>query len=147
MGFFNKLKEKLGSSGSSSMADEMPEGGYVELDSDSGSHSRAKITVRPFVLEDFENVKPILDCLREGTTIALVNIKPLKDKDLIELKRAINKLKKTCDAIDGDIAGFGENWIAAVPAFAFIHRGKQTSAVAGEAKRETKMEADEMDEA
>ena len=54
----------------------------------------------------------------------MVNIKPLKDKDLVELKRAINKLKKTCDAIDGDIAGFGDNWIAAVPNFAQIHRHK-----------------------
>jgi len=49
----------------------------------------------------------------------------LKDKDLIELKRAINKLKKTCDAIEGDIAGFGDDWISAVPSFARIHRGKQ----------------------
>ena len=54
----------------------------------------------------------------------MVNIKPLKDKDLVELKRAINKLKKTCDAIEGDIAGFGDNWIAAVPSFAHIHRHK-----------------------
>ena len=54
----------------------------------------------------------------------MINIKPLKDKDLIELKRAINKIKKTCDAIEGDIAGFGDNWIAAVPSFAHIYRNK-----------------------
>jgi|SRR3989344_1116950 len=123
MGFFNKLKEKLGTS-STDHSEDMPEGGYVELDTDTGSHSKAKVVVRSFVLEEFENVKPILDSLREGGTIALINIKPLKDKDLIELKRSINKLKKTCDAIEGDIAGFGENWIAAVPSFAYIHRGK-----------------------
>jgi SepF-like predicted cell division protein (DUF552 family) len=76
------------------------------------------------VLDDFESIKEILDALREGHTIALGNIKPLKDKDLVELKRAINKLKKTCDAIEGDIAGFGDDWIAAVPSFAKIHRGK-----------------------
>ena len=76
-----------------------------------------------FLRPDVDNViKPILDALREGNTIALVNIKPLKDKDLVELKRAINKIKKTCDAIDGDIAGFGEDWIAVVPSFAHIHR-------------------------
>lgn len=65
--------------------------------------------------------------LREGNTIALVNIKPLKDRDLVELKRAINKLKKTCDAIEGDIAGFGDNWIAAVPNFARIHRHRKNT--------------------
>ena len=78
--------------------------------------------VRPFVLETFEDIKGILDSLREGYTIALVNIKPLKDKDLVELKRAVAKLKKTTDAIDGDIAGFGDDWIAIAPSFAKIHR-------------------------
>ena len=89
-----------------------------------------------FVIEEFEHIKPILDTLREGHTIALINIKPLKDKDLIELKRAINKLKKTCDALEGDIAGFGENWIAAVPSFAYIYRGPKGAKGEAPAKAE-----------
>ena len=121
-GFLSKLKDRL-SGASSEIMQEAEEEGYVELGTDSSSES-TKITVRPFVIEDFESIKPILDSLREGHTIALVNIKPLKDKDLVELKRAINKLKKTTDAIEGDIAGFGDNWIAAVPSFAHIHRVK-----------------------
>jgi len=108
----------------SEILNEAEEEGYVELDT-SAEEAKAKITVRPFVLDDFESIKPILDVLREGHTIALVNIKPLKDRDLVELKRAINKLKKTCDAIEGDIAGFGDNWIAAVPSFAKIHRHRK----------------------
>ena len=94
---------------------------YVELDS-AAETPKAKIIVRPFVIDDFADIKPTLDALREGYTIALINIKPLKDKDLVELKRAINKLKKTCDAIDGDIAGFGEDWIVVTPGFASVHR-------------------------
>ena len=124
MGFLSKLKEKLGSGSGSEMFEES-EQGYVELGSEAHVDSRSKLMVRPFVIEEFEHIKPILDALREGHTIALVNIKPLKDKDLVELKRAINKLKKTCDAIEGDIAGFGENWIAAVPNFAYIYRGQK----------------------
>ena len=61
-----------------------------------------------------------------ASTIALVNIKPLKDKDLVELKRAISKLRKTCEAIEGDIAGFGEDWIVVTPSFAQIHRTTET---------------------
>jgi SepF-like predicted cell division protein (DUF552 family) len=121
-GFFSKLKEKMNAS--SKVLEETEEEGYVEIGTDAGIEEKAKIIVRPFVIEDFEGIKPILDSLRDGHTIALINIKPLKDKDLVELKRAINKLKKTCDAIEGDIAGFGDNWIAAVPSFAQIHRGK-----------------------
>jgi len=105
------------------------EADYVEIDSTSVQESKRKILVKTYFLEDFEHVKPILDDLREGDTIALVNIKPLKEKDIIELKRAINKLKKTCDAIDGEIAGFGEDYIVITPEFARIHRSKQTSSV------------------
>lgn len=96
---------------------------YVEVGSaPSGKDDKAKVVVRPFVMEEFEDIKEVLDVLREGSTIALVNIKPLKDKDLVELKRAISKLRKTCEAIDGDIAGFGEDYVVAVPYFARIHR-------------------------
>ena len=76
------------------------------------------------VLDDFEDIKGVLDVLRHGKTIALVNIKPLKERDIVELKRAVNKLRKTCEAIDGDIAGFGEDYIVAVPYFARIHRNQ-----------------------
>jgi SepF-like predicted cell division protein (DUF552 family) len=95
---------------------------YVELDT-ADTDGMSKIMVRPFTIEDFSDIKPILDVLREGNTIVLVNIRPLKDKDLIELKRAVNKLKNTCDAIDGDIAGFGDDYMVVTPSFASIYRG------------------------
>lgn len=95
---------------------------YVELNTDLEDQTSSKIIVQPFVMEDFSDIKPILDVLREGYTICLINIRPLKDKDLIELKRAINKLKKTCDAIEGDIAGFGDDYIVVAPSFATIKR-------------------------
>ena len=126
MGFLSKIKEKFGTGSSSEMFEDA-EHGYVELGSEKSPDTRSKLMVRPFVIEEFEGIKPILDSLREGHTIALINIKPLKDKDLVELKRAINKLKKTCDALEGDIAGFGENWIAAVPNFAYIYRGPKAA--------------------
>ena len=98
MGFLSKIKEKLGTSSNSDMFEES-EQSYVELGSEGPSDTKSKSVVRPFAIEEFEQIKPILDALREGHTIALINIKPLKDKYLIELKRSINKLKKTCDAI------------------------------------------------
>jgi SepF-like predicted cell division protein (DUF552 family) len=107
------------------------EEGYVEIETEA-EETRSKIVVRPFVIKDFEDVKDILDALRAGYTVALINIKPLKDKDLVELKRAINKLKKTCDAIEGEIAGFGEDWIVVTPSFATIHRTKQTEEIKAE---------------
>jgi len=95
---------------------------YVEIDTSVAKTGKTKIMVRPFVVQDFGDIKPILDSLREGMTVALINIKPLKDRDVIELKRAVSKLKKTCEAIDGDIAGFGEDWVVVTPSFAQVHR-------------------------
>jgi SepF-like predicted cell division protein (DUF552 family) len=89
------------------------------------SPKRAKILIRPFILKVFEDINPILNALREGYTIAVVDIKHLKSKDIVELKRAIAKLKKTCDALEGGIAGFGENIIIAAPSFAEIYRGEK----------------------
>lgn len=122
----NRLKDKFSSS---DIEPEDSEEEYLELDTGSGHDTKSKIIVRPYVIEDFSDVKPILDCLRDGYTIALVNIRPLKDKDLVELKRAINKIKKTCDAIEGDIAGFGDDYLVVTPSFAEIYRTKQMSAI------------------
>ncbi len=103
---------------------------YVELDtSSSNAKTDSKVIVRPFVLDDFSGIKQILEALRDGYTIALINIKPLRDKDLIELKRAINKLKKTTDAMEGSIAGFGEDYIVIAPSFAQIYRSPETQNV------------------
>ena len=123
MSIFSKVKEKF------TKEDYLSEGidnDYVEIDTEISKEKKSKIIIRPFVIEDFTDIKPALDALREGMTVSLLNIKPLKDKDIVELKRAINKVKKTCDAIDGDIAGFGEDWIVVTPSFAQVYRSKQT---------------------
>jgi SepF-like predicted cell division protein (DUF552 family) len=124
---FLNIKNKISKTFGSARVKVPEEQEYVEVGPEAGE--KPKVIVRPFVLEDFADVKAVLDDLREGYTIALVNIKPLKEKDLIELKRAINKIKKTCDAIEGDIAGFGDDYIVVVPSFAKIHRSSQTPSV------------------
>ena len=141
MAFLDNLKGKVGDLFGGSDDEFAGESGgqeYVELANDAPKPGKGKIIVRPFIIEDFTDVKAILESLREGTTIALVNIKPLKDKDLIELKRAINKLKKTTDAIEGDIAGFGDDYVVVTPSFATVYRGPSTAKVeeADKASRE-----------
>jgi SepF-like predicted cell division protein (DUF552 family) len=100
---------------------------YVELNTEMNQGTSSKVMVRPFVLDDFSDVKQVLEVLREGYTICLLNIRPLREKDMVELKRAINKLKKTIEAIGGDIAGFGEDYIVVVPSFAGIYRSGSDS--------------------
>ena len=131
MALFSKIKERLGfgSSGPAADYDDEYEEEYMEIDPTKDVGMKSKIVVKTFVINDFADIKEALDALREGYTIALINIKPLKDKDIVELKRAVNKLKKTCDAIDGDIAGVSEDWIVVTPTFAHIYRNKATEEV------------------
>lgn len=95
---------------------------YIEVDINQEGSKKEKIKVRPFTLRNYDDVNEILNALREGYTIAIIDIKPLKTKDIIELKRAVSKIKKTIDALEGSIAGFGEHTILATPDFAEVYK-------------------------
>jgi len=120
MGFFSLKRFKKKGYDEDDMTEAEDE--YVELNTDADNAMSSKIVVRSFSLEDFSDVKDVIETLREGYTICLVNIRPLREKDMVELKRAVNKVKKTCEAINGDIAGFGEDYVVIVPSFAQIYR-------------------------
>lgn len=108
---------------------------YIEIDLGRSEIKKGKILIRPFVLKVFEDINPVLNILREGYTIAVIDIKPIKSKDIVELKRAIAKLKKTADALEGSVAGFGENIIIAAPSFAEIYKGERLPAAEEKPKR------------
>ena len=97
---------------------------YVEIDLGQEKKER-KVLVKLFNLRHYDDINNILNALREGYTIALVDMKTLRQKDPVELKRAISKIKKTVEALEGNIAGFGENTIIATPSFAMIHKEEE----------------------
>ena len=113
---FDKIKRVF--SGSLGNIEDVPNE-YLELDLDK-KEEESKVLVKLFVLKQYEDVHTILDALREGYTIAMIDIRNLRKRDSIELKRAIAKIKKTTDALDGNIAGFGENMVIVTPSFAKI---------------------------
>ncbi|MFQ5531495.1 MAG: cell division protein SepF [Candidatus Nanoarchaeia archaeon] len=113
---FNKIKKAL--SDSISSEDEGDE--YVEIDLGREEQDN-KVQVKLFILKQYEDVNRILDALREGYTIAIIDFKILKQKDSIELKRAVSKIKKTVDALEGSIAGH-ENIVIVTPSFAKIYK-------------------------
>ena len=111
------LKKMFGNSGSNE--------DYMEIDVTQAQEAKHRVIVKPFSLKQYDDINDILNSLREGYTIAVIDIKPLKTKDLIELKRAISKVKKTVEALEGSIAGFGENIIIATPQFAEVHKAPE----------------------
>lgn len=113
---FDRIKRALSSSLGEPIEDE-----YVEIDLEQEGESENKVIVRLFALKQYEDVNKILNALRDGYTIAIIDFKTLKQKDPIELRRAISKIKKTVDALEGSIAGH-ENIVIATPSFAKIHK-------------------------
>ncbi|MEK6847693.1 MAG: cell division protein SepF [Nanoarchaeota archaeon] len=113
---FDKIKKAFSRSIGEDTGDE-----YLEIDLGK-EEMEQKVFVKLFALKDYEEVNTILNSLREGYTIAVIDIKALRQRDSLELKRAVSKIKKTTDAMEGNIAGFGENVIIVTPSFAKIHK-------------------------
>jgi len=108
--FFKKQKEE----------ESFSEDEYLEIDLEKNKQEQ-KILIKLFILRTYEEVSKILNVIREGYTICLIDIKPIKQKDSIELKRAVSKIKKTVEALEGHIAGH-DNMIIVTPSFASIHK-------------------------
>lgn len=114
---FKKIRNVFGSRSRNDSLDE----DYLEIDLEQEKKNN-KVLVKLFVLNTYEDSNFVLNSIREGYTIAVIDIRNLKKKDPIELKRAISKIKKTVDALEGSIAGFGENTVIVTPAFAKIDK-------------------------
>ena len=114
---FKKIRKAFSTSG----ADDAINQDYLEIDLEQDEKEN-KVKVKLFALKQYEDVTSVLNALREGYTIAIIDIKVLRQKDPIELKRAISKIKKTTDALEGSIAGFGENTVIVTPSFATIEK-------------------------
>lgn len=114
---FKKIRDAF----SGNPGDEFLDEGYLEIDLEQEKKDN-KVMVKLFYLKDYEDANHVLNSLREGYTIAVIDIKTLKKKDPIELKRAISKIKKTADALEGTIAGFGETTVIVTPSFAKIEK-------------------------
>ncbi len=100
---------------------ELSEEEFIELDTEDLETPSGKIPIRVDKMDDFSDSDRIQKHIRGGN-IVLVKIKTLRGKDISELKRAIDKLRKTCIAINGDIAGIDEDWVILTPSFAHIAR-------------------------
>ncbi len=99
-----------------------PENEWVELDN-SAFKEGTSIGVCVESLKSFSDTNRIQDLLREGK-IVFLKIRDLRQRDLTELKRAVEKMKKTCLAMEGDIAGIDEDFLVLTPSFARIWRGQ-----------------------
>lgn len=104
----------------------MREPKYIELDWKTHT-SESKEYVRVLPLNDFSDVEGILDYLRDRNNIIILKIKPRLLQEKLELKRALKRIQRTCQAIGGDIAGIREDIIIVTPPQVEIARKSQIS--------------------
>ncbi len=110
----------LGGDAETDDGDEIVEDDFVELDAKMSEKDR-KVVIRAETLQEFDDVENVQEHLRNDH-IVWVNITPLKERDMTNLKRAVKRLKKTVKSIDGDMAGVDEEWIVVCPSYAEIAR-------------------------
>jgi len=118
---FNKIKRAF----SGGYSEEVTDNEYLEIDIGSPENKNNKVLVKLFTIKQYEDVNDVLTALREGFTIAVIDVKKLRQKDSLELKRAVSKIKKTTDALEGDIKGFSNeqpDMIVVTPSFAKIEK-------------------------
>ncbi|MBI5332635.1 MAG: cell division protein SepF [Candidatus Aenigmarchaeota archaeon] len=93
---------------------------YVEMTHDEPM-SKQKIPIHIEKMNEYADSDRIQRKLREGA-VMLVNVKDFRDKNISELKRAIERIKKTCDAVGGDVIGVSNDWLIVCPANAHVER-------------------------
>ena len=98
---------------------------YVEVNVADGLSAVArdlgKVSIVVEKLSEFSDTERVLKQVREGHIIFL-RIKGLKDKDIGELKRAVERLKKTVMASNGEIIGIEQDWLILTPEHAVVQR-------------------------
>ncbi len=95
---------------------------YIEIES--LGESMGKTHIRIENLNDYRDVEKIQKLVREGN-IVFLKIRKIKERDLGELKRCVERLRKTAIASNGDIIGVDEDFLIITPSFAKIYRGEQ----------------------
>jgi len=94
---------------------------FIEVNTE--GEDRKKVNIRIETLNDYRDVEEVQKMLREGN-IVFLRIKKIRERDLGELKRSVERLRKTSMAMNGDIIGIDEDYLILVPPFAKIFRGQ-----------------------
>jgi SepF-like predicted cell division protein (DUF552 family) len=116
----DKLKKLAGRKTEEAPAEEGEE--FLEIP-ESSMRDNAKVGVKIMGLKAYEDIDKVQNVLRDGTVVFL-RIGDLRHKDIAELKRAVDRLKKTCTAMGGDMVGVDEDFLIITPSFAQVYRGK-----------------------
>ena len=100
-------------------AEEGPDFVEIEHQAEEGM----KVSVKIDTLKAYADVDKIQGLVRDNSVVFL-KIKDLREKDMAELKRSVEKIKKTAVAMNGDMVGVDEDFLIITPKTVKIYRGK-----------------------
>ena len=84
-----------------------------------------KLGIRTEHIQSLEDVEDIINQLRQGRSIYLLHIGGLKESGDDNFKKGVQRLKKVCQGIGGDIAGLSHDWIIVTSSIAEVSREKE----------------------
>ncbi|HIJ99340.1 TPA: cell division protein SepF [archaeon] len=87
---------------------------FMEIDW-KGHEPQSSTSIRVLSMNDFSDVEGVLDHLRDRNNIIVLKVKPRLMQEKLELKRALKRIQRTCQAIGGDIVGIKEDVILISP--------------------------------
>jgi hypothetical protein len=93
---------------------------FVEIN-ETPAEIAATIPIKIESVSDYSDADKVQRALREGH-IVLAKVKGLREKDMTELKRVIERIKRTCIAVNGEIVGLDQEWVLVTPAGARVVR-------------------------
>ncbi len=67
------------------------------------------------VMERYADLEKVLSRFRKGDIVILLKVAPLRNKDMGELRKAVERLKTHCNVTGSDLAALDDNWIVIVP--------------------------------
>jgi len=93
---------------------------FAELPDEVESKEHLKVIIEK--LDSYVDADRILRKAKLGSVV-FIRIKELKEKNMDELKNAINKIKTSTAMFKGDVVGVGDEWIILTPPTVEIKRG------------------------
>lgn len=102
---------------------------YVELEIPKGEYGTSAPSrfVKVCKLKGFADVDTVVRELGEGNIVVL-DIRPLAERSMTELKHAVDEVKDICLSVGGDIAGLSEYNLIITPSGIKIDRAPGTRA-------------------
>jgi SepF-like predicted cell division protein (DUF552 family) len=125
MGFLQKFKGKL--SGGAEDDGEFDVDEFLDklgIENEDLLVEEANMWVKPYMLEDAEDIPSIGEDLDKGN-IVILNIEPLYKRNTIKLRQAVSQIKGHAQNIDGDIARLSEFKLLLTPAGVKVAKSKK----------------------